>query len=139
MTVFLLTLHVLVCIVLVVSILLQAGKGGGLAGGAFGGAGSSGAVFGGTGAATFLTKVTTYVAILFFMTCIGLWYSSRTSDTLPKTAAEKAGALRSLDQQQPSGGIPQGQAGGSAAPAGSAGQGATSTAEPAPVPATSGE
>jgi len=89
MTVFLLIVHVLVCIVLIVSILLQAGKGGGLAGGAFGGMGGGGAVFGGTGAATFLSKVTTYVAIVFFLTCIGLWYSSRSVDTLPKTAAER--------------------------------------------------
>ena len=89
MTVFLLIVHVIVCIVLMGSILLQAGKGGGLAGGAFGGVGGGGAVFGGTGAATFLTKVTTYVAIVFFLTCIGLWHSSRSGDTLPKTAAER--------------------------------------------------
>jgi len=97
MTIFLLVIHVLACIVLIVSILLQAGKGGGLAGGAFGGMGGSSAVFGGTGAATFLSKVTTYVAIVFGLTCIGLWYSSsRSGDMLPETAAE-----RLLNEQGP--------------------------------------
>ena len=90
MTIVLLVIHVLVCLVLIVSILLQSGKGGGLAGGAFGGMGGSSAVFGGTGAATFLSKVTTYLAIVFFLTCIGLWYSSRSGETLPETAAERA-------------------------------------------------
>ena len=89
MFLFLLGIHILGCIVLIVSILLQAGKGGGLSG-AFGGAGSSGAVFGSTGTATFLSKVTTYVAVVFFLTCIGLWYTSRTTtDVMPETAAEQ--------------------------------------------------
>ena len=87
----LLSVHILVCIVMIVSILMQAGRGGGLAGGAFGGAasGGGGQLFGGGGAATFLTKVTTYTAVFFFVTCIGLWYTARSGDSLPETAAEK--------------------------------------------------
>ena len=89
MTIVLLFIHILVCIVLIVSILLQAGKGGGLSG-AFGGVGSAGTVFGSTGTATFLGKVTTYVAVVFCLTCISLWYTSRsTTDALPETAAER--------------------------------------------------
>lgn len=88
MTTVLLIIHVLICITLIVTILLQSSKGGGLAG-AFGGAGGGGAVFGGAGAATFLSKVTTYLAIAFFLTCVSLWYTSRSADTLPETAAER--------------------------------------------------
>ncbi len=87
----LLGIHILVCIVMIVSILMQAGRGGGLAGGAFGGMGGGGGsqLFGGGGAATFLTKVTTYTAVFFFATCIGLWYTARTTDSAPETAAER--------------------------------------------------
>jgi preprotein translocase subunit SecG len=92
---FLLILHLFVCIGMIISILLQSSKGGGLSG-AFGGAGGGGAVFGGGGAATFLSKVTTYLAVVFFLTCIGLWYTSRTGDGVPSTAAE-----RMLQQQGP--------------------------------------
>ena len=88
---FLLTVHIIVCLVMIVSILMQAGRGGGLAGGAFGGMGGGGGgqLFGGGGAATFLTKVTTYSGVVFFVTCIGLWYTVRTFDSVPETAAEK--------------------------------------------------
>jgi preprotein translocase subunit SecG len=95
MDIFLVVVHVIICVSLILSILLQAGKGGGLAGTAFGG-GGAGAVLGNTGAATFLTKVTTYLAAAFFVTCIGIWYTGRTADSLPQTAAE-----RLLDQQTP--------------------------------------
>ena len=91
MEVFLLIVHILVCFVLIVSILLQSGKGGGLAGGAFGGmgGGGGGAVFGGGGSAPFFRKVTTYAGVVFALTCIGLWYASRTEQVLPETAAER--------------------------------------------------
>ena len=88
MEIFLIVIHVIISIGLILAILLQKGKGGGLAGSAFGGAGGS-AVFGGAGAASFLTKVTTYLAVGFFITCISLWFTSRTGDVLPETAAER--------------------------------------------------
>ena len=77
------------------SILMQAGKGGGLAGGAFGGGAMSGGggggsqLFGGGGAATFLTKVTSYAALGFFLTCIGLWFTARSANPIPESAAER--------------------------------------------------
>ena len=83
----LLVIHVIVCIVLVISILLQPSKRGGLSG-AFGGMGSS-SVLGGTGAATFLSKVTTYAGVFFFLTCICLWITAKGGDTVPETAAER--------------------------------------------------
>ena len=64
--IFLYTLFVLVCILLVVSILLQSGKGGGLAG-TFGG---SSQYLGGRGAATILTRATTTLAVTFMLMAI---------------------------------------------------------------------
>jgi preprotein translocase subunit SecG len=70
--------HIAVCLGLVVVVLLQSGKGGGLAG-AFGGAGGVGAVFGGQAAATFLTKATRYLAIAFMVTSLTLAITLRTT------------------------------------------------------------
>ena len=63
--------HVLICLLLMVVILLQASKGGGLSG-AFGGTGaaSMGAVFGGRGAGSFLVKATVVLSTLFFLSNI---------------------------------------------------------------------
>ena len=64
MAAFLTVIHALICIFLIISILLQASKGGGLAG-MFGGGGGMGNVFGGRGAASFLSKVTMWLAVGF--------------------------------------------------------------------------
>jgi preprotein translocase subunit SecG len=66
----LVTLHVVVCFVLVIVIMLQSGNAADLAG-AFGGAGSQTA-FGPRGAATFLSRATTWCAIVFMMTSLTL-------------------------------------------------------------------
>src|SRR5580693_255814 len=66
----LVTLHVMVCIILVIVIMLQSGNAADLAG-AFGGAGSQTA-FGPRGAATFLSRATTWCAIVFMMTSLAL-------------------------------------------------------------------
>ena len=63
-------IHIIVCIILIAVVLLQQGKSADLAG-AFGGQGSQTA-FGPRGAANLLTKVTTYAAIIFMLTSIGL-------------------------------------------------------------------
>src|ERR1700743_982387 len=65
-----LTIHVLVCIFLVIVVLLQQGKSADLAG-AFGGQGSQTA-FGPRGAANLLTRLTTWCAIIFSLTPIAL-------------------------------------------------------------------
>src|SRR5437867_12511166 len=65
---FLLSLHILVSVVLILVVLLQTGKRADLAG-AFGGGGSQTA-FGARGAATFLSKATTWSAIIFMLTSI---------------------------------------------------------------------
>src|ERR1700685_4124861 len=66
----LVTLNILICAVLIIVVLLQSGEAADLAG-AFGGAGSQTA-FGPRGAATFLTKATTWCAIMFMMTSMTL-------------------------------------------------------------------
>src|SRR5437867_13434311 len=68
LTVLLTIVHVVVCIVLIMVVLLQTGKRADLAG-AFGGGGSQTA-FGARGAATFLSKATTWSAIIFMLTSI---------------------------------------------------------------------
>jgi len=66
----LVTLHVVICGLLIVVIMLQSGEAADLAG-AFGGAGSQTA-FGPRGAATFLSKATTWCAIMFMLTSMAL-------------------------------------------------------------------
>jgi preprotein translocase subunit SecG len=66
----LVTLHVVICGLLIIVIMLQSGEAADLAG-AFGGAGSQTA-FGPRGAATFLSKATTWCAIMFMLTSMAL-------------------------------------------------------------------
>ena len=72
--------HVIVCVALVLVVLMQSSKGEGLAGSAFGG-GLSGAVFGGRGAASFLSRATTVLAILFMFNCGALAFMSSQTRT----------------------------------------------------------
>lgn len=65
----LVVLFILVSIVMVVVILLQSGKGQGLAGSIGGGMGGS-SVFGGRGAADFLTKATAWIATIYMVLAI---------------------------------------------------------------------
>jgi len=63
-------LHVLIATGLILIVLLQSGKGADI--GAASGGGYSQTVFGGRGAATFLSKATTVLAILFMVMSIAL-------------------------------------------------------------------
>ena len=72
-------IHVVNCVFLIVVVLLQSSKGGGLAG-AFGGGQTSNAVFGGRGAGTFLSKLTTGLAVLFMVTSLSLAYLGNLTD-----------------------------------------------------------
>jgi preprotein translocase subunit SecG len=74
---FLVLLHVLVCFVLMGVILLQSGKAADIAG-AFGGSGSQTA-FGPRGAATFLSRATTWCAVMFMFTSMALAVHVRTA------------------------------------------------------------
>src|SRR5574341_837857 len=66
----LLVLHLLICLGLIAVVLVQSGKGGGLAGGAFGG--SAQTVFGGRGATDFFTRATMVLGSAFFITSLVL-------------------------------------------------------------------
>jgi len=72
MNTFLLVLHVMVCLILILVVLLQRGKGSDM-GSALGGGGSN-TVFGSRGAGDFLTKLTTGAAIGFMLTSLSLSY-----------------------------------------------------------------
>lgn len=75
---FLLFIHIVVCLLLIIVVLLQSGKSADLAG-AFGGQGSQSS-FGPRGAATFLSKLTTILAVMFMvLTLVLMIYSSRKS------------------------------------------------------------
>jgi preprotein translocase subunit SecG len=91
MVTFLTVLHLLVCVFLIIVVLLQAGKGGGM-GIAFGGSGGSGTVFGSSGAGNFLTRLTAVTAFLFLVTSLGLARLSSQQDSkrLQRLAERKA-------------------------------------------------
>ncbi|MCX7021379.1 MAG: preprotein translocase subunit SecG [bacterium] len=84
-------IHILLCIGLALSVLLQAGKGGGLSG-AFGGAGTQ-TILGQRGAATFLSKLTRWMAISYMVISLLLafLYSSpkREEAALPSGGTEQ--------------------------------------------------
>ncbi|MBD3165338.1 preprotein translocase subunit SecG [bacterium] len=63
-------LHVIISIVLVVAVLMQRAKGGGLAG--IAGGASSQAVFGGRGAATMIHKATVILALIFGLNSLAM-------------------------------------------------------------------
>jgi len=71
------TLHIVICVFLIIVVLLQSGKAADLAG-AFGGMGSQ-TVFGPRGTATVLSKATTIAASLFMVTSLALAILSQSS------------------------------------------------------------
>jgi preprotein translocase subunit SecG len=102
----LVTLHVLVCFVLVIVIMLQSGNAADLAG-AFGGAGSQTA-FGPRGAASFLSRATTWCAIVFMMTSLTLSVKRAPTEAISTTGS----VLEQTQKPAPAGkpGTPPGQA-----------------------------
>jgi preprotein translocase subunit SecG len=84
------TIHIIVCLFLIIVVLLQSGQSGDIAA-AFGGMGSQTA-FGPRGAATALSKATTWSAIIFMVTSI----------TLSVAASRKSGPKSVLQGINPS-------------------------------------
>jgi preprotein translocase subunit SecG len=66
-------IHIVASLALILIVLLQTGRGAEM-GAAFGGASQT--LFGGSGGTTFMSKLTTVVAVLFMVTCLGLTYLS---------------------------------------------------------------
>ena len=93
-------LHVFVCLVLVLVVLLQSSKGSGLAG-AFGGAGGQ-TMFGGQETATFLSRLTTYLAIAFMVLSVVVAFMSARRTGGPRSIVREAA-------QQNQGTVPAGK------------------------------
>ncbi len=74
MTTLVVGIHVTMCILLILIVLLQSGKGAEM--GVSIGGGSGQTLFGAGGPATILTKITTAVAIIFMVTSLTLAYMS---------------------------------------------------------------
>ncbi len=131
MYVLLLILHLLICVGLIGVVLVQSGKGGGLAGGAFGG--SAQTVLGGRGATDLITRATMVLGGAFFITSLVLALMSsgfgRTSRSVIQSEARKSvpGVPSSVPGQGPAGQMPA---------SGSAPTGATVPGAGAPTGAT---
>ena len=99
-----LVIHVVVALAIVGLVLLQHGKGADV-GAAFG-SGASGSVFGASGSANFLSRTTAVLALVFFVTSLGLTYfSGRKGENKGVMAAPPAPA-QTLPSQIPATGAP---------------------------------
>lgn len=89
----LIVLHVIVCVIMILIVLLQGGKGAEM-GATFGGASQT--VFGSSGPTDFLSKLTTWSAAIFMLTSLSLAYlsSGKTTpsviDKVPIAAEQQA-------------------------------------------------
>ncbi len=99
------SVHILVSFLLVVVVLLQSGKAADLAG-AFGGAGSQTA-FGPRGAATFLSKATTWCAVMFMLTSIALGLRQTTFGTTGSSVLQQFSKPAPKQQPAPAAPAPQ--------------------------------
>jgi preprotein translocase subunit SecG len=93
-------LHIFCAVVLILIILIQPGKSGGL-NAALGGAGTQ-QVFGGRGAGNFLTRGTWALATTFFVTSVVLAYlSSSTDDSIRDKRSHKAKVTAPAPDKKP--------------------------------------
>src|SRR5512132_2386773 len=113
MTIFeslLLIAHVLVAIGICGFVLLQHGKGADM-GAAFG-SGSSGSLFGAAGSANFLSRTTSVLAAVFFLTSLGLtWYGTSrvgTQQNSPQGVMDRLPLPKASDVPAPPAGSPAG-------------------------------
>jgi len=91
---FVTALHVVLCVLMVLIILLQPGKGGDV-GAAFGGGGGS-TVFGPRGSAGLLARATTVVAVMFMVTSVVLSKGSGRTDGTAASAEDEQEVLERL-------------------------------------------
>jgi len=134
MTILITVVHVIACVILVLVVLLQAGKGADM-GAVFGGASST--IFGSSGAGNFLTRLTTAAAIVFMTTSLALTYvGSRGGGS---TIMPEKGMERALD---PAAAAPDAAVDGEAAAVADsapAGEAAAPAGDTAAAPAAGGE
>ena len=92
--------YVIVCLFLILVVLLQSGKGGGL-GSAFGG-GASQQIFGGAGAGNLLTRLTAGSAFLFMALSVWLAFLSSSGDqALDRAVRQQAAANEAAAVEEP--------------------------------------
>ena len=84
-----LVIHVVLAVVVIGLVLIQHGKGAD-AGAAFG-SGASATVFGARGSASFLTRATTLMAALFFVTSLFLFYLAANRDNAIRSVTDTPG------------------------------------------------
>ncbi len=123
--------HVIACVILILVVLLQAGKGADM-GAVFGGASST--IFGSSGAGNFLTRLTAAAAVVFMTTSLALTYIGShgvSSTIMPESGLPKAAPV-----------APGADAGAAADPEAAAVADGTNAAAPAageaPAPAAEG-
>jgi preprotein translocase subunit SecG len=104
MKMIILILHILAAVGICGLVLLQHGKGADV-GAAFG-SGASGSLFGASGSANFLSRATAILALVFFLTSLGLTYvSSRKTETRGIMSDQPVPA-QSIPGQAPAQGAP---------------------------------
>lgn len=132
-------LHIFVCVFLILVVLLQPGKAGGM-GAAFGGA--SAAVFGARGATSFLGKLTAICAMIFMLTSIGLSYLATSKEKSLRQEADRQEERAKARQVRPSKAAAKTKAGAMSTPEGEDGDeggGGGDTKAKAPAKAPEGE
>ena len=100
MEIVLLVLHVMAALGIVGLVLLQHGKGADV-GAAFGSGAASGSVFGAAGSANFLSRATAVLALVFFLTSLGLTYFSVRKPDTEGVMSNRAAPAQSLPGQIP--------------------------------------
>jgi preprotein translocase subunit SecG len=99
MEVAILVFHILAALGIIGLVLLQHGKGADV-GAAFG-SGSAGSVFGAAGSANFLSRATAILAVVFFMTSLGLTYFSHRKSDTEGVMRERSAPAQTLPGQIP--------------------------------------
>jgi preprotein translocase subunit SecG len=125
MTILLVTLHIIVCFALIIVVLLQSGKGAEM-GASFGASGSQ-SVFGAGGGNTFMSKLTTYAAVIFMLTSLSLAFVSGQGGGSSIMSGKKAPKAKPA----PMGGLPLQQKPGAPAAPGKFGVAPATPAAPA--------
>ena len=102
MNTILLSIHILICLALIGIVLIQGGKGAEV-GAAFG-AGGSNTIFGASGGQSFLSKLTTGVAVIFMLTSLALaifFGQPGSSSVMPDQVAPVSAPASMPDQSAP--------------------------------------
>ncbi len=98
----LLTIHIIGCLALIGIVLIQGGKGAEV-GAAFG-AGASNTIFGASGGQSFISKMTTGVAVIFMLTSLTLamfWGTPGSSSVMPEQVAPASAPASTPAQNTP--------------------------------------